>query len=403
MTIPLTRVPRNAHFRAIVGAVLVSVCGLVGVASLVCFALVHVNRAMGGNRDFVVYWATGTQLVQHRNPYDPAALPVIEHDAGLPHQYSVGYMRNPPWSLPLAWPLGLVSLGAAAVMASLVLTAAFVASVRIMLGVYGCRDRMVQWLAYGFAPALICLIWGQTSLLVLLGLALFLRFHATRPFLAGASLWLCTLKPHLLLPFGLVLLAWMAMTRSYRILAGTTAAFALSVLVTLRLDPQAWSQYKEMLGYSGVERDPIPSLSVLLRTHLTPHFMAMQFVLAAVACLWAVVYFWNRRREWNWSREANLLLLVSLAAAPYAYLNDHVVALPAVLFAACGTSSRGHLATVGAASAVLEIAFFANRWSPAPFYWATVVAGPLWICWYLLVRRRPAPSETPAALATAGN
>lgn len=388
MTTSLTRFPLNPHLRAILGALAVSACGLAAVATLVCFLLVHVDRAMGGNRDFVVYWATGSQLVHHRNPYDQAAVSAMEYDAGLPRRYSPGYMRNPPWSLPLAWPLGLVSLRTAAILASLALIAAFVASLRILFQIHGCGDRTLRLLACGFAPALICLILGQTSLLVLLGLALFLRLHATRPLLAGASLWLCLLKPHLLLPFGLVLLVWSVMYRRYRILAGAAIALALSVWLTLHLDPQAFTQYKNMLGYSGVERDPIPSLSVLLRTHLTPHFMALQFLAAVLACIWALAYFWNRRHNWNWSRSANLLLLVSLAAAPYSYLNDHVVALPALLFAACRTSSRTLLATLALSSALLEIAYFANRWSAAPFYWCAVVAAPWWLCWYLLAEPR---------------
>lgn len=388
MTTSLTRFKLDAHLRAIVGALVVSACGLAAIATLVCFLLVHVDRAIGGNRDFVVYWATGSQLVHHRNPYDQAAVASIEYDAGLPRRYSPGYMRNPPWSLPLAWPLGLVSLRIAAIFASLVLVAAFVASLRILFEVHGCGDRTLRLLAYGFAPALICLILGQTSLLVLLGLVLFARFHATRPLAAGASLWLCLLKPHLLLPFGLVLLVWIVTYRRYRILAGAAIAFAASVLLTLRLDPQAFTQYKEMLGYSGVERDPIPSLSVLLRTHLAPQFMALQFMAVALACIWALVYFWNRRHDWDWTINANLLLLVSLAAAPYSYLNDHVVALPALLYAACRTSSRDLPATLALSSAFLEIAYFANRWSPAPFYWCTMVAAPWWLCWYLMAESR---------------
>ena len=35
----------------------------------------------------------------------------VERAAGLPARYSAGYMRNPPWALPLVYPLGLMSLG----------------------------------------------------------------------------------------------------------------------------------------------------------------------------------------------------------------------------------------------------------------------------------------------------
>lgn len=373
----------SSHARAALTALVVSACGLACLASVVCFLLVHVDRGMAGNRDFVVYWATARQLVQHGNPYDAAVLRSIEHAAGLPSRYSVGYMRNPPWSLPLVWPLGLLGLRAASIVASLGLIAAFIASVRMLFGIYECRNRTMQLLAWTFAPALICLIWGQTSLLVLLGLAAFLRFYRTRPMLAGAALWFCSLKPHLLLPLGVTLAAWIVLSKSYRIAAGAIAAIVASVLVTLAIDPHAWSQYVHMAGYSGFETDPIPSLGVLLRTHLAPHFMALQFLPAALACAWALVYFWPRRHDWDWPRDACLLLLISVLAAPYAYLNDQVLVLPALVFAAGFVSSRPYFMALAVASALLEAAFFANQWSPAPFYWATLVAGLFWIAWYL--------------------
>src|SRR5581483_11474633 len=97
-------------------------------------------------------------------------------------------------------------------------------------------------------------------------------------------------------------------TRAWRIAAGAAAAFLVSILITLRLDPQSWTQYSQMLGYSGFETDPIPTLSVLLRTRLAPHFIVLQFVPVAVVCIWALIHYWKRRRSWNWPQDANLLL-----------------------------------------------------------------------------------------------
>lgn len=400
--IPISRpsAGRASHVRVVLQALVVSACALACLASVLCFLLVHVDRAMAGNRDFVVYWATGKQLVQHGNPYDASTLGNLERAAGLPSRYSVGYMRNPPWALPLAWPLGMFSLRAASLLASLVLIAAFIASVRMLLAMYGCRDRTMQLLAWSFAPALVCLILGQTSLLVLLGLVVFLRYYRSRPLLAGAGLWLCSLKPHLLLPLAVVLVAWIVLSKSYRIVAGTLAVFLASALVTLAIDPLAWGQYVRMAGYSGFERDRIPSLGALLRQHFAPNFVAFQFLPAALACAWALVYFWQRRRAWDWPRDASLLLPVSILAAPYAYLNDHVLVLPALVFAAGYASFRSFLGALACASAVMETAFFANRWSPAPFYWATLAAGPLWLALYLVASKRTSLSRTGALLET---
>ena len=66
------------------------------------------SRSLAGSRDFVSYWATGHQLVQHANPYDRDAISALEHAAGLDVR-AVLIMRNPPWALPLAYPLGFLA------------------------------------------------------------------------------------------------------------------------------------------------------------------------------------------------------------------------------------------------------------------------------------------------------
>ena len=334
---PLTPVKVRSHTRAVAVALLLGAFGLASGSLLVGLFSVYTNSRQIADRDFVAYWATGRQLTSFRNPYDLVALSKIEHAVGLENKYSVAAMRNPPWALPLVLPFGFLSLQASGVLAVLILAASYAASVRIPLGIWRGRDPITKVVFYLFVPALICLIWGQTSVLVLLGLALFLRFHETRPLLAGASLWLCTLKPHLLIPAAVVLVAWIMVTRSYRVLAGLAAALFISVALALIIDLQAFTEYARMMGYSGYEQEAIPTLSALLRTWFTPHLIPLQFAPAAAACVWAFAYFWHRRRDWVWQVHGPLLLPVSLAVAPYAFLSDHVVVLPALVFAACRT------------------------------------------------------------------
>ena len=193
-------------------------CALAVVFTTLFLALMPFNRNIVTRRDFIVYWATGQQLVHHGNPYDPDALNRIERDAGFNGGTSY-YMRNTPWTLPLALPLGYLGPMAAALPWSLVMLALLFASVRTLWKFFGAAGNGLDWLGYCFPPALFCVILGQTSILLLFGLVLFLRLHKTWPFAAGAALWLCTIKPHLFLPFALVLLVWIFVSRSYRILA----------------------------------------------------------------------------------------------------------------------------------------------------------------------------------------
>ena len=240
---------------------------------------------------------------------------------------------------------------------------------------------MLNFLGYSFAPALMCLIIGQTSLFALLGLVLFLHLHRTRPFLAGMSLWLCALKPHLFLAFGIVLLAWVIFNRCYKILLGAATALAASCALAWLIDPSAWSDYSHMMRTYGLEYEFIPCLSVVLRLWTRPQAMYLQYLLPALGCGWALVYYWRRRQTWDWLKEGSLVVLVSIASAPYCWLFDQAIAVPALLQGAYLTRSRIFLASLAAGSLVVEIALVSGLNVTSPFYLWTA---PAWLLWYLL-------------------
>ena len=239
-------------------------CALALIFTVLFLSFLPLDRATVARRDYIVYWATGQQLVHHGNPYDPTAISQIEHDAGFQGGASY-YMRNTPWALPLAFPLGFVSPMAAALPWSLLMLGLLFVSVRILWKLYGGAANSLDWLGYCFPPALWCVILGQTSIFLLFGFTLFLRFHKSRPFAAGAAFWLCSIKPHLFLPFAVVLLVWIFVARAWRILAGAVTAFAAGALVTTWIDPAAWSQYAYYMRTSVVTREFTPCLADLLR------------------------------------------------------------------------------------------------------------------------------------------
>ncbi len=49
-------------------------CALSALYSTLFLCTLSFNPATVARRDFIVYWATGRQLVQHGNPYDPGAV-----------------------------------------------------------------------------------------------------------------------------------------------------------------------------------------------------------------------------------------------------------------------------------------------------------------------------------------
>jgi len=353
----------------------------------ICASLLGSDAA--GTRDFVEYWASGHQLAHHANPYDRDAILRLERSVGFPSGTPVLIMWNPPPALLLVLPLGLLGPVAANLLWSLLLLACLVASVRIVWIMHGGPRNQLHWLGYSFAPALVCLLAGQVSLFVLFGLVLFLRLHRSHPFLAGVSLWFCLLKPHLFLPFGIVLLVWAIVTRGYNLLLGIAIALGLSTAIAFILDPLVWVHYGQMMSTMStvrMQQEVIPCMSIMLRWIISPKTMWLQYVPAAFGCILALAYFRKHCHRWDWIEHGSLLMLVSVLLAPYTWLMDQAVLIPALLHAAYLTRSRCLLAILALASAVIEIgALRGFHLLHSAWYLWTV---PAWLAWYLYATKR---------------
>jgi hypothetical protein len=349
----------------------IAIAGVAGIAlALVLLFVLAVPAAgnLSAARDFVSYWATGQQLVHHHNPYDRVAIAAIEHSAGLDPRATL-IMRNPPWALPLVLPLGLLGPRIGAILWTLILLGCLLLSVWMVHELHG-------------APP------SRTSLFSLLGLVLFFRLYLTRPFLAGAALWLCALKPHLFLPFAAALALWIVVSRSYKVLAGFIAALAVSSIAASLVDPRAWRDYIQLMRSPAVENDFIPCLAVAARQWFFPNVPWLQYLPAAICCVWALIYYWQRRAHWDWVANGSPLMLVSLVFAPYCWLYDQCLAMPALIHGAYTTRTRSLLALLALLSlaACIELGFV-KVISP---WW--LWTAPVWFAWYLVAAHRKAAS-----------
>ena len=374
------------------------ILGLIFAADI---CLLMLTGAGSERRDFVSYWASGQQLIHRQNPYDAVAIAHLEHALGFPMESDALIVRNPPFALVLVAPLGLVGFRTGSLLWSLLLLVCWaisVGSLRAMQAGAVPRFRVfgypfsAEWPVLLFAPALACMFFGQTALVALLGFVLFLRWHRSRPLLAGISLWLCAVKPHLLLPFALVLVLWIAVTRSYAVFAGAVIALGASSVLVFRIDPQVWTQYAQMMRTAGLEREFIPCLGIALRFALDRGAAWLQYVPAVIGAAWAAWYYLSRRAAWDWREHGPLLVLVSVVASPYAWLTDEALAMPA-LFLAANRSSLQSLATPVLASAAIEAAILASISLHSAFYLWTA---PAWLFWFLYAMHSRARDDSAA-------
>jgi len=215
---------------------------------------------------------------------------------------------------------------------------------------------------------------------------LFLCLYQNWPYLAGAALLLCALKPHLFLSVFVVFLLWSVSQKNYRILAGFSAALLASCALSFCLDVHAWSQYLHLLSTGGILDEPVPALSVAIRLLIDRHAAWLQFVPETIACVWALWYFWTRRNRWSWMDQGLLVLLVSAMCAPYSWITDEAVLLPAILTGLYrAVESRRSVVPLGLVAGAALIEFFVAGVKITTLYylWTT----PAWLVWYLYATR----------------
>ena len=301
------------------------------------------------------------------------------------------YMRNLPFALPLVMPLGFVGVRVGALLWTLILVSCLAISTWMLRRMYGNPANYFHWLALSFAPATICILSGQTTLFSLLGLVLFLRLHDTRPFQAGLALWLCILKPHLFLPFGLVLLVWIILNKAYRIVAGLAVAVAVSCGLAWLIDPSAWRDYSTMMRTAGVATDYIPCFFPACQTQ--PSDALASLCARSHRLHLGLGLFLASPQFMGLGAGREPAMLVSLLAAPYIWIYDQCLAIPALLDGAYRARSRPLIAIIALLSLPIVIGLMCAIRITSPLYlWTT----PAWLIWYLFARRsanqKPAPN-----------
>jgi hypothetical protein len=379
---PLVVAQRLLEFAVITVCVLTTALTLAGIAGSIF------SPDAVGKHDYIEYWASGQRILHGTNPYDPVEVMKLERAAGFPSPSSLLIMGNPPWALPLVLPLGLTSARTGQVLWTLALLAALISSVQMLRSTFKETSSKLHLLSYVFAPALMSILAGQLTPFLLLGIVLFLRYHLTRPFIAGASLWLCMLKPHLFLPFGLTVLIWCVAIRNFRLIAGAITAFCATNAIAMAYDAKIWSHYLTMMHSIRMDRAPMPCLSSLLRQAIPPHAFWLQCLPSVAGGIWALIYYRQKQKDWRWSEDGVLVLLISVIVAPYTWFMDQIVILPAVLRGAYVCRSRTMILLLVLLSAVIELEMFRglDLVRSQFFLWTT----PIWLLWYLVaIRRRP--------------
>jgi Glycosyltransferase family 87 len=355
-------------------------------------------------RDFIEYWAAEQQLAHGANPYDVSAIYALEKSRGMEEDFPKVTV-SPPIAFFLAAPLGYVSAKTGLILWLLLMLGCAALAMLLLWLLHGRPDSRFHVLVFGFPPTLSCLMAGQLGIFFLLEVTAFLYWRRTRPWLAGAALVLCAMKPHLFLPALVVLLIESAVRRDFRALGGFVAALGVCCALMLATDRQVWTQYDQMLKSARLMDVFIPTLGVGLRFALGGFGLGgfgpdhgarwIEFVPEAAACAWAAWYYWTRRARWEWTREGLLVIAVGLVCAPYAWFTDEAILFPAILAGIYAREkSTQAWVLLGLIAAGCLVGVFRSIQLPSAFYLWTA---PAWLGWYLYATRGRSDATTPAA------
>jgi hypothetical protein len=368
---------------------------VVGGAALV-FALSRVVESPSFHfpKDFLEYWASGRLNLRGENPYDAKQLLAEQRTADPDHPKAV-MMWNPPPSLAVYMPVGLVPARWASLVWQGVQFGATMLACYLLWRVYGV-DRVWPGLLAGLASAGTWWVvaYGQNTGLLVLGLAGFLYYvQRGKPLTAGALAALTALKPHLLAGFGVLLLADLLRRRGLFALVTGVSVIAVSLGLAVAANPAVIEQFVAALRDPGPDAIALhdwhlPVPSYWLRVSITgkdigPDGFWIQFVPCAVACVALLVWRVVAGRAWDWSRAMPPVVAVSVLTTPYGgWVFDLPVLLVPVVWCAARLAHRPPLlvAFLVGQAAITAISFatpgaLQNYWWVAPASLALCLLG----------------------------
>jgi hypothetical protein len=345
-------------------------------------------------QDFVEYWAAGRANARGDNPYEAAVLFGYEKQVS-PDLTDAIMMWNPPWTLTVAIPFGVLPARVSHLPWLLLNLAILLGCADWLWRYYGgpARDRWLACVvALGFVPTFFVLRMGQISPLILLGVVGFLYFEQRgRWGWAGAVVALAAVKPHLVYLFAVALGLWALERRRWWIFLGGGLTLLGLMILPLACNPQVLQQYRHAMTHQPPQMLS-PTLGALLRLAFGLHHLWLQLVPQFFGLAWLGIYWLRHRKDWVWAEQTPVLLLASFLTTSYgAWPFDHVVVLVAVIQAAVWVFQGRQQGMAGFALItlvgfdVLALLLMNIRWSDQYWYvWMT----PMLLFSYLALRKQ---------------
>ncbi|MEJ1339838.1 MAG: glycosyltransferase family 87 protein [Candidatus Sedimenticola sp. (ex Thyasira tokunagai)] len=384
----INRWERDANFRIIVLILAITLFGIILLSSQSREMQWENHPSDFGTRDFVAFWSAFHTLNDGNNPYSLSEIYPFQSHV-IADEGSVQAFLNPPWSLAVLAPILAFDFNEARFLwIALNILFVYITTFIISSYLHGDKSGKSNLFLAGllFLPSLWALWYGQLSIFLT---ACFVgAFSATlkgRGKLAGLLFIPLTIKPHLFLVVGIVLIIYILRKKYIDLLVSFIAGFSALQLVTYFLYPQLYANWISM------EFSPLISKTASLVTLLRESIVSISGVLidwpvVAVPMVGLVVstpWFIKRLADSELELLIPASLCISLGIAPYVMPYDFSLLL------ICQTTLLIFMNRVDADNSIrLEIAFMLIGLQLAIIVVGSLIQGLqyyFWIPWAMLV------------------
>jgi len=317
--------------------------------------------------DFISLWGAGRLLWTGQNPYDRELMIglIAANVAGA--NTPVGGFHNPFWTLPLFLLVGVLPYPLACLAWSVMTIAVAIYCLRFFiderLGPAGDSRQVLRLIiaTLYFFPLLKHLFVGQTTIFVLGGLILGLKFYRKEQwFPSGLAFSATLLKPHLFVP--LYILCVVAGIRSRRrhligVVLGFIFALFVSSILSLTFRPSLIGEFVRSTSGLYAERLAVPQVTL---GHAIAILTGVSAAVPIISCLGIVggICLGIAGSQMDFLQKAAHALFLGVICAPYGWSHDHVILLVPYLICAEDLLNRNFVVAI----LVLTAQFLYSAW-----------------------------------------
>ena len=338
-----------------------------------------------GDGDFQAYWSTTYLLAQGRDYSDSDAIGEIERSLTNWDEPETLYAWFSPIGNVVLLPFTILPFGIASYYWLILNIIILFYSALLLWERSDSRLWIPLLTVFGFSMTIVSLVFGQINFMEVLGLVLLFSLQkSNRQYLAGASLVLTTIKPHLVILALPILFLDLLRKRNWKTLTGFFAALVFCFIVLFAFYPPWIQSFLTVItsGMSTIRETPnINGLLVLLGIYKIGKWIWL------VALVAGIVWWWKRGHTWNRRTLIDLSIIAGLIVAPIGWSYDQIMLLIPILSILSWIVKRElpqHTSKIVIIILVVAnlAAYILRAFTPSDvwFFWVPFVV--LWLYWY---------------------